>query len=88
MKEELMTQIEQVIEHLEDYGSISREYAWSEYKIKRLGAVIHELKERGYLFNTRETNTDYIYTLTDEGAIVPKEERKSVVKKKYKFMGF
>jgi hypothetical protein len=40
------------------------------------------------LFNTRETNTDYIYTLTDEGAIVPKEERKSVVKKKYKFGGF
>lgn len=83
-----MTQIDTVIEHLSDHGSISREYAWSEYKIKRLGAVIHELKERGYLFNTRETNTDYIYTLTDEGTTVPKEERKSVVKKKYKFMGF
>jgi len=83
-----MTQIDTVIEHLSDHGSISREYAWTEYKIKRLGAVIHELKERGYLFNTRETNTDYIYTLTDEGTIVTEEERKSVVKKKYKFMGF
>ena len=84
-----MTQIDIVVEHLSDHGSISREYAWSEYKIKRLGAVIHELKERGYLFNTRETNTDYIYTMTDEGDLVqPKAERKSKVKKQYKFMGF
>ena len=84
-----MSQIDIVIEHLSDHGSISREYAWSEYKIKRLGAVIHTLKERGYLFNTIETDTDYKYILTDEGDLTqPKVEHKSIVKKKYKFGGF
>ena len=84
-----MSQIDTVIEHLSDHGSISREYAWSEYKIKRLGAVIHALRERGYIFNTKETEIDYVYILTDEGDLTqPKIEHKSVVKKKYKFMGF
>ena len=49
-----MTQCEQVLEHIDKYGSISSLEAFREYNITRLAARIHDIEasgtkiERGY----------------------------------------
>lgn len=82
-----MTQKDLVINHLEEHGSISREYAWREYRIKRLGAVIHDLKELGYIFDTIESDDDFEYRLREDNEVLPQKVAVKS-KKKYKFGGF
>ncbi len=43
-----MTQCEQVIRHMEDFGSISSLEAMQEYGILRLASRINDLKKAGY----------------------------------------
>lgn len=51
-----MTQTEQVLRHLQDYGSITPVEAMAEYGIMRLGARIWDLKRQGHVISTeRET---------------------------------
>ena len=42
-----MTQIDRIMRHLEDYGSITSLEAVSEYGIMRLASRIHDLKMKG-----------------------------------------
>ncbi len=54
-----MTQTEQVLRHLQDYGSITPVEAMSEYGIMRLGARIWDLKRQGHVISTeRETGVN------------------------------
>jgi hypothetical protein len=51
-----MTQTEQVLRHLQDYGSITPVEAMAEYGIMRLGARIWDLKRQGHvIFTEMET---------------------------------
>ena len=43
-----MTQIEKVLRHIQEFGSISSWEAITEYNITRLSAHIYELKKLGY----------------------------------------
>lgn len=42
-----MTQLDRIMRHLEDYGSITSLEAVSEYGIMRLASRIHDLKMQG-----------------------------------------
>ena len=54
-----MTQTEQVLRHLQDYGSITPVDAMAEYGIMRLGARIWDLKRQGHVISTeRETGVN------------------------------
>lgn len=46
-----MTQHEMILNHIEEYGSISSLEAMKEYGIMRLASRIHDLKKQGYVFN-------------------------------------
>lgn len=48
-----MTQIERVIKHLKEYGSITPLEAIREYGITRLGARIWDLRDFGYDIETQ-----------------------------------
>lgn len=43
-----MTQVERIIRHMEDYGSITSLEAMSEYGIMRLASRVSDLKHLGY----------------------------------------
>lgn len=43
-----MTQIERVVRHIEDYGSITSLEAMREYGIMRLASRINDMRELGY----------------------------------------
>jgi hypothetical protein len=45
-----MTQKEKVIQQLESYGAVENVWAVHNY-ILRLGAIIHELKQEGWVFD-------------------------------------
>ena len=47
-----MTQERQVLNHLDEYGSIDPITAFTSYRIMRLAAVIHELKADGVPIET------------------------------------
>ena len=54
-----MTQTEQVLRRLQDYGSITPVEAMAEYGIMRLGARIWDLKRQGHVISTeRETGVN------------------------------
>ncbi len=54
-----MTQTEQVLRHLQDYGSITPVEAMAEYGIMRLGARIWDLKRQGHnITSERETGVN------------------------------
>jgi hypothetical protein len=54
-----VTQTEQVLRHLQDYGSITPVEAMAEYGIMRLGARIWDLKQQGHVISTeRETGVN------------------------------
>ena len=44
-------------------------------KITRLGSIIHKLRLQGYIFETKETEHDFIYTWKNKP---PKEEYKII----------
>lgn len=55
----VVTQTEQVLRHLQDYGSITPVEAMAEYGIMRLGARIWDLKRQGHvIFTARETGVN------------------------------
>ena len=43
-----MTQTDMILQHLQDYGSITALDAQRDYCCMRLGARIYDLKQRGY----------------------------------------
>ena len=47
-----MTQCDRILRHLMDFGSITPVEAMRDYGVMRLGARIHDLKERGYDIHT------------------------------------
>lgn len=47
-----MTQIERILRHLNDYGSITQLEAMGEYGIMRLASRVSDLKRLGYGINT------------------------------------
>lgn len=58
------TQTEQVLEHLQKYGSITTIEAFYKYKIVRLGSVIHILRaKKGYtnIITTKEKSSNGKY---------------------------
>lgn len=52
-----MTQIEKVLRHMQEFGSISSWEAIMEYGITRLGARIYELKKLGYPISSERQST-------------------------------
>lgn len=52
-----MTQIEKVLRHMQEFGSISSWEAITEYNITRLGARIYELKKLGYSIISERQST-------------------------------
>lgn len=48
---EKMTQIDRILRHLKEYGSITSLESFREYGATRLSAIIYILKERGYKFD-------------------------------------
>lgn len=48
------TQWQDVLDHLNKYGSISSMEAWSKFHITRLAAVIWTLRRRGYNIVTED----------------------------------
>jgi hypothetical protein len=63
-----MQQTELVYNHLTRYGSITSIEAFNDYKITRLAALIHTLRERGVQINTTLVGPKHFarYSLTDE----------------------
>lgn len=61
-----MSQREQVIQKLKNDGMVSRNWALKRY-ISRLGALIFDLKEEGWEFDTKRRGGDYIYELKKKG---------------------
>lgn len=47
-----LTQYDRVLKHLKDYGTITDLEAYSEYGIRRLGAVIFNMRKDGYAIMT------------------------------------
>lgn len=82
-----MSQKDLVKEHFSELKRLTREYAWNVYGIKRLGAIIHELKSEGYVFDTVDEDEDFAYILREEGEVLPQKVAVKS-KKKYKFGGF
>ena len=58
-----LTQKQQVIQWLEEYGEVSRNQCLSHF-ISRLGAIIIVLKNEGYDFKPEHRGGDYVYKLT------------------------
>lgn len=50
-----MTQTEVVLNHLHTYGELHNVTAITEYKILRLAAIVHNLRQLGYNIITEET---------------------------------
>lgn len=50
-----MTQRQQVLHHLRNYGSLTPREAFLEYGIQRLAARIHELRSDGHDIQTQMT---------------------------------
>ena len=46
-----MKQVDRILRHIKDFGSITQHEAITEYGIMRLAARIADLKELGYLFS-------------------------------------
>jgi hypothetical protein len=55
-----MTQLNRVVGQLEKHGHITRN-ACLKVRITRLGAIIDELKRRGWEFTAGYYNGDYVY---------------------------
>lgn len=70
-----MTQIERVIKHLKEYGSITPLEAIREYGITRLGARIWDLRDLGYDIETQtETSKNQFGEKTSYAKYVLKGE--------------
>lgn len=65
-----MNQNKTVLQHMEKYGSISSYEAFDKYRITRLSARIHNLREEGYNIITEnkvKNGTHYaVYRLEEE----------------------
>lgn len=62
-KGKAITQGQMVLNHLQQYGSITSWEAITDYRITRVGAVIYELKRRGHNITSKsETNNGKYYT--------------------------
>ena len=48
-----MSQKEMVLNHLETYGTITPLEALTRYGIMRLAAVVHDLKNEGFIINSK-----------------------------------
>ena len=59
-----MTQCEQVLYHMREYGSISSIEAFFDYNITRLSARIWELRSKGY-----EIETDMVKVKSEKGVV-------------------
>ena len=51
------TQCDRIIDYIKRYGSITSWQAYADLGITQLGARIYNLKERGYVFETKRINT-------------------------------
>lgn len=49
------TQMERVVQHLEDFKTITSREAFNDYGISRLSAIIWRLRKRGYVITTHRT---------------------------------
>lgn len=58
-----MTQLEIVINYLQATGEVSRNICIREHYLTRLGAIINNLKKKGWKFKTEDRNGDYVYIL-------------------------
>ena len=56
------TQLDWIVEQLEEYGEISRNQCLSRF-ISRLGARINDLKAQGWEFRTEWRSNDYFYVV-------------------------
>jgi len=60
------SQKQKVVEQLEEFGYVSRNWALSQY-CSRLGAIICDLKKEGYVFDSKNEGGDYRYYLKEIG---------------------
>lgn len=58
-----LTQKQQVIRWLEEYGEVTRNQCLSHF-VSRLSAIIQVLENEGYDFTTEHRGGDYVYKLT------------------------
>lgn len=68
-----MTQLSIVIDYLQTTGEVSRNICIREHYLTRLGAVINNLKKKGWKFRTEDRNGDYIYILVKDPTKFNKE---------------
>lgn len=61
-----MTQLQTVIDYLQTTGEVSRNVCIREHYLTRLGAVINNLKKKGWKFKTEDRNGDFIYLLVKD----------------------
>jgi len=77
-----MTQLEIVINYLQTTGEVSRNTCIREHYITRLGAIINNLKKKGWEFTTEDRNGDYIYKLVRQPKLDPKVYSEEYIKMK------
>jgi len=58
-----MTQLQIVTDYLQTTGCVSRNVCIREHYITRLGAIVNNLKKKGWEFKTEDRNGDYVYIL-------------------------
>lgn len=51
------TQADDILNHLQEYKSITQKEAINKYKVYRLSAVIFQLRKQGYLIGGRNETT-------------------------------
>ena len=54
-KRKTPTQMERVVQHLQDFNTITSREAFNDYGISRLSAIIWRLRKRGYKIETHRT---------------------------------
>lgn len=61
-----MTQLEIVTDYLRTTCEVSRNTCIREHYVTRLGAIINNLKKKGWEFKTEDRNGDYVYILVKD----------------------
>lgn len=59
------TQVKMVTDQLTTFGEVTRNWCLQRY-CSRLGALIHNLKKKGWTFSTSNREGDYVYHLVSK----------------------
>ena len=80
---EVKTQVDKVLWHLQNYGTITSFHAYSKYRITRLASCIEILRnKRGYTINT-----EYVSHRLASDSLFPNAKNSKGTHAKYKYVG-